>query len=80
MLIKYMKTYYIRTGQVYVQIDSDSKKIVNVVNTSTQKTISVLDNFDYYNTIMTHVNTWVIIDENTFKTNYDKVFNYMNNI
>ena len=78
--IKYMKTHYIRTGGVYVEIDSDSKLIKNVLNTPTQKTISVLNNLDYYNTIMTYVDTWTITDENTFKTNYDEVFNYMNNL
>jgi len=76
-----MKTYYIRGGgQVYVQIDSSTKKIINVVNIPTQKGISVLENIDYYNTIMTQINTWVTTDENTFNNIYNVILTELNNL
>jgi hypothetical protein len=76
-----MKTYYIRVGgQVYVQIDSVTKKIINVVNIPTQKGISVLDNLDYYNMIMTQVQSWEISDETTFNNMYNVILSELNNL
>lgn len=76
-----MKTYYIRGGgQVYVQIDSSTKKIINVLNIPTQKGISILENIDYYNMIMTQINTWVITDETTFNNMYNVVLSNLNNL
>lgn len=75
-----MKNYYIRPGQVYVRIDSDTKQITNLLMATTQKTISVLNNEDYYNTITNQAITWTIIDEYTFNQKYNEVFTYLNNL
>lgn len=68
-----MISYYLRTGNVYVKINSETKQIVNVVNTPMQKTISKLEDETYYNNIVLQLENWVISDENTFTTNYNEV-------
>ena len=68
-----MISYYLRTGNVYVKINSETKQIVTVVNTPMQKTISKLEDETYYNNIVLQLENWVISDENTFTTNYNEV-------
>lgn len=75
-----MKTYYSRTDNVYVEIDSESKQIINVLILPTQKTISILNSIEYYNMILSQVNNWKLIDEITFKSKFDEVLNQMNNL
>jgi len=73
--IKYMISYYLRTGNVYVKINSETKEIVNVVNTSIQKTISKLVDESYYNNITLQLENWQVSDEVVFTTNYNEVKN-----
>lgn len=75
-----MINYYIRPGQVFVKINTSTKQITNVINLPVQKTISTLNNEDYYNTIMNQIQLWNVSDENTFNTNYNEVYNYLNNL
>jgi len=44
-----MINYYIRPGGAIVKIDDSSKVIDLVLNIPTQKTLSQIDNIDYYN-------------------------------
>ncbi len=75
-----MKTYYNRAGNVYVEIDSETKQIINVLIIPTQKTISIINNIEYYNMISTQLNSWTLIDEITFKSKFDEVLNQLNNL
>lgn len=75
--IKYMISYYLRTGNVYVKINSETKEIINVVNTTTQKTISKLEDENYYNNIVLQLENWVVSDENTFTINYNQAKDYI---
>ena len=68
-----MISYYLRTGNVYVKINSETKQIVNVVNTPMQKTISKLEDETYYNNVILQLENWVVSDETTFTTNYNEV-------
>ena len=70
-----MISYYLRTGNVYVKINSETKEIVNVVNTSIQKTISKLVDESYYNNITLQLENWQVSDEVVFTTNYNEVKN-----
>ena len=72
-----MISYYLRTGNVYVKINSETKEIINVVNTSIQKTISKLEDETYYNNIILQLENWVVSDETTFITNYNEVKTYI---
>jgi NADH:ubiquinone oxidoreductase subunit D len=75
-----MKNYYIRPGGAYVRIDNDTKEIINILNHETQKTISKLDNLDYYNSIMIQIQSWEISDETTFNNMYNVVLSKINNL
>lgn len=75
-----MNNYYIRPGQVFVKINTSTKQIINVLNLPIQKTISVLNNEDYYNTIVNQIMTWESTDEITFNNNYNEVYTYLNNL
>ena len=68
-----MISYYLRTGNVYVKINSETKEIINLVNTPIQKTISKLSDETYYNNVILQLENWVVSDENTFTTNYNEV-------
>ena len=72
-----MISYYLRTGNVYVKINSETKEIINLVNTPIQKTISKLSDETYYNNVILQLENWVVSDENTFTTNYNEVKTYI---
>jgi hypothetical protein len=72
-----MISYYLRTGNVYVKINSETKEIINVVNTPIQKTISKLSDETYYNNVILQLENWVVSDETTFTTNYNEVKPYI---
>jgi hypothetical protein len=75
-----MKNYYLRPDQVYVRIDNDTKEIINVLNHGTQKTLSKLNNVDYYNNIITQASNWTVSDEATFNNMYNIVLSNLNNL
>lgn len=72
-----MISYYLRPGDVYVKINSETKEIINVVNTPIQKTISKLSDETYYNNVIVQLENWVVSDETTFTTNYNEVKTYI---
>ena len=75
-----MISYYTRPGEVYVKINSETFEIVNVLSLPTQKTISKMDNQQYYELIMSNISSWPTIDEQTFNAKYQEVLSILNNL
>jgi|LakMenEpi03Aug12_release.lakeMendotaPanAssembly.Ray.scaffolds.fasta_scaffold3043926_1 hypothetical protein len=74
-----MINYYIRPGGAIVKIDDSSKVIDLVLNIPTQKTLSQIDNIDYYNQTMNLVSGWTVSDQVTYETNKTAVLQVLNN-
>lgn len=75
-----MINYYIRPGNVFVEIDTDTKVITLVANMATQKTISIIsNNLDYYNTAVTSSASWTVTDQTTYDSNKTTVLQDLNN-
>lgn len=75
-----MINYYLRPGNVYVRINESTKEIVNILNHPEQKTISKLTGTDYYNFIMTQINSYTSSDKATFDEAYNTVLSQLNNL
>lgn len=75
-----MINYYLRPGNALVRINTDTKEIVNILNLPIQKTISKLDNEQYYNTIVNEASSWPTSDEQTFNSNYQEVLSILSNL
>lgn len=73
-----MINYFIRPGNAYVKIDTDTEIVSLVLNISTQKTISVIaNNPDYYNSMVSASASWSVSDQSTFDTNKTEVLTYI---
>jgi len=73
-----MINYYVRPGGAIVKIDDSSKVIDLVLNIPTQKTLSQIDNIDYYNQTMNLVSGWTVSDQFTYETNKTAVIQALN--
>lgn len=65
-----MINYFIRPGDAYVKVDTETKTIDLVLNLTTQKTLSSLTgSVDYYNNIVSASANWATTDETTYNAN-----------
>jgi hypothetical protein len=72
-----MQNYFIRPGGAYIKIDSETKLIDLILNTETQKTVSNMNDINYYNTTVSASVEWPTTDQTTFDTNRTEVLNYL---
>ncbi len=62
-----MINYYTRPDGAHVKVNTETKTVVNVLNIPTQKTISQIDNEEYYNNMLPQFSsTYTPIDEATY--------------
>ena len=74
-----MINYYIRPGGALLKIDDSTKIIDLVLNIPTQKTVSQVDNIDYYNQTVELISGWTVSDQVTYETNKTAVIQALNN-
>lgn len=74
-----MINYYIRPGGALLKIDDSTKIIDLVLNTPTQKTVSQVDNIDYYNQTVELISGWTVSNQVTYETNKTAVIQALNN-
>ena len=72
-----MQNYFIRPGGAYIKIDSETKLIDLILNAETQKTVSNMNDINYYNTIVSASVEWPTTDQTIFDTNRTEVLNYL---
>lgn len=73
-----MINYYVRPGGVILKIDDSTKIIDLVLNSPTQKTLSQVDNIDYYNQTTQLISGWTVSDQATYETNKTAVIQALN--
>ena len=74
-----MINYYIRPGGALLKIDDSTKIIDLVLNIPTQKTVSQVDNIDYYNQTVELISGWTVSNQVTYETNKTAVIQALNN-
>lgn len=74
-----MINYYVRPGGAILKIDDSTKIIDLVLNSPTQKTLSQVDNIDYYNQTTQLISGWTVSDQVTYETNKTAVLQVLNN-
>lgn len=73
-----MINYYVRPGGAILKIDDSTKIIDLVLNSPTQKTLSQVDNIDYYNQTVELISGWTVSDQVTYETNKTAVIQALN--
>lgn len=73
-----MINYYVRPGGAILKIDDSTKIIDLVLNSPTQKTLSQVDNIDYYNQTTQLISGWTVSDQVTYETNKTVVLQALN--
>ena len=73
-----MINYYVRPGGAILKIDDSTKIIDLVLNSPTQKTLSQVDNIDYYNQTTQLISGWTVSDQVTYETNKTAVIQALN--
>lgn len=68
-----MRNYYQLPVGLFVRTDEDTKEVVNVLNSPIQKTISKLNNPDYYDKVTGNSAIMSPSDSATFDANYQEV-------
>lgn len=73
-----MINYYIKTTGLYVKVDTETEVVDLVLNIQTQKTLSKVDNPEYYQNTLELLSGWTISDQVTYETNKNTVLQALN--
>lgn len=73
-----MINYYIRTTGLYIKVDTETEIVDLVLNIPTQKTLSKIDNPEYYQNTLETLSGWTVSDQVTYETNKTVVLQALN--